>query len=94
MTPRRQSTHTLAYILTYMPAITTVRVRVETRDALNGLARARNMSMAEFLDYMVEREREAQLLAAMNDDFAALRTDAAIWREFKGETDAWDAVSN
>jgi predicted nucleic acid-binding protein len=76
-----------------MTATTSLRVRVETRDALNGLARAQNMSMADFLDFMVAREREAQLLAAMNQDFGALRADTAAWRQFKTETDAWDATS-
>ena len=77
----------------YMGSITTLRVRVETRDALNRLARAKNMSMADFLEYMLQREQESQLLAAMNDDFAALRDDAAAWQEFKAETERWDATS-
>ncbi len=33
------------------------------------------------------------MLASMNNDFLALRTDAVAWSEFKAETAVWDASS-
>jgi hypothetical protein len=73
---------------------TTLRVRTNTRDRLNRLARQENVSAAELLDRLVEREEQARLLRRMNDGFAMLRADAAAWREFRGETALWDAAAD
>ena len=76
-----------------MAATTTLRVRPQTRDALNRLAKDDNISAPELLERLVAREEEERLLRAMNSDFAALRADPTAWRDFKAETDAWDAAS-
>lgn len=77
----------------HMPASTSLRVRLRTRDALNRLAREDHVSAPELLDRLIAREEQERLLTAMNDDFLALRTDAAAWSSFKAETAAWDATS-
>ncbi len=51
------------------------------------------MSVPELLDRLIAREEQERLLASMNSDFLALRTDAAAWSDFKAETAAWDATS-
>jgi hypothetical protein len=76
-----------------MRASTSLRVRPHTRDALNRLAQQDRVSAPELLDRLIEREEQERLLAAMNDDFLALRTHPAEWRDFKAETAAWDASS-
>lgn len=76
-----------------MGATTTLRVRPDTRDRLTRLAREGQLSVADLLDRLVEREEQERLLKAMNDDFRRLRGDASAWEEFKAETAAWDATS-
>jgi hypothetical protein len=76
-----------------MSASTSLRVRHHTRDALNRLAQEDHVSVPELLDRLIAREEQERLLTSMNDDFLALRTDAAAWSSFKAETAAWDATS-
>lgn len=76
-----------------MSASTSLRVRLHTRDALNRLAQEDQVSVPELLDRLIAREEQERLLASMNDDFLALRTDAAAWSDFKAETATWDATS-
>lgn len=42
------------------------------------------------LDLSENWVEEAQLLLAMNQDFAKLRQDDSAWREFKDERETWD----
>lgn len=76
-----------------MSASTSLRVRLHTRDALNRLAREDHVSVPELLDRLIAREEQERMLASMNNDFLALRTDAVAWSEFKAETAVWDASS-
>ena len=76
-----------------MPATSTLRVRIDTRDRLNRLAREDGVSAPELLERLVHQEEDARLLRAMNDDFARLRGDASAWARFRTETDAWDGAA-
>ena len=76
-----------------MSTTSTLRVRIDTRDRLNRLAREDGVSAAELLERLVHEEEDARLLRAMNDDFARLREDAAAWDRFRSETDAWDEAA-
>jgi hypothetical protein len=64
-----------------------------TPGTLNRLAQEDHVSVPELLDRLIAREEQERLLTSMNDDFLALRTDAAAWSSFKAETAAWDATS-
>lgn len=87
------STYTKLSTLASMPSSTTLRVRTDTRDRLNALAREVGVSTTELLDRLVAREEAARLLTRMNEDFARLRGDEAAWADFQAETEAWDAAS-
>jgi hypothetical protein len=76
-----------------MAATTTLRVRPDTRDRLNRLAREDRVSAPELLERLVEREEQDRLLKTMNDDFQRLRGDEPAWQEFKAETTLWDTAS-
>lgn len=76
-----------------MPKSTTLRIRTETRDRLNQLARASRLSNPELLERLVAREERERQLEQMNRGFASLRSQGAAWAEFKDETDAWDAAA-
>jgi hypothetical protein len=73
-----------------MAPSTTLRVRPATRDRLNRLAQQDNVSAPDLLDALVEREEEARMLSAMNEQFRHLRSDERAWAEFKEDTSAWD----
>ena len=85
--------HTVSYTFRAMPASTTLRVRPDTRDRLNRLAREDGVSAPELLERLVEQEEAARALRSMNSDFERLRADTGAWREFEAETAAWDAAS-
>ncbi|MDX6649358.1 MAG: hypothetical protein QOI91_1777 [Solirubrobacteraceae bacterium] len=76
-----------------MAATTTLRVRPETRDRINRLAQQDRVAAPELIDRLVEKEEQARLLLAMNQDFERLRDDDAGWAAFKAETAAWDTTS-
>jgi hypothetical protein len=76
-----------------MAATTTLRVRPETRDRINRLAREDRVAAPELIDRLVEKEEQERQLLAMNQDFDRLRQDEAGWAAFKAETDAWDTTS-
>lgn len=69
-----------------------MRVRPQTRDRLNALARQDSLSMADFLERLVQREEENRLLDAMNASFQDLRRDPAAWAAHRAESEAWDAM--
>jgi predicted transcriptional regulator len=75
-------------------ATTTLRVRPDTRDRLNRLAREDDVSAPELIDQLVEKEEEDRRLAAMNADFERLRDDEHAWADFKTETAEWDTTSS
>lgn len=73
-----------------MAASTTISVPVETRDLLNELAQTEGISTSALVTRIAQRERDNQLLDAMNAGFAELRKDPAAWAEHQAETEAWD----
>lgn len=73
-------------------ASTTVRVSDRTREAIGRLSRKRGVSAAELLEELVARFEEDELLAAMNDAYAAVRSDPEQWRALKAERELWDAT--
>ncbi len=85
--------YTVSSTLPAMSGTSTLRVRIDTRDRLNRLAREDGVSAPELLERLVSREESARLLRAMNDDFARLRGDAEGWGHFRAETDAWDEAA-
>lgn len=73
-----------------MAATTTVRVRPETRAAIARLSELRGVAAAELLGELVARAEEDELLAAMNDDFRALRSDRSRWAQIEAERSSWE----
>ena len=71
---------------------TTIRVSVETRDALHELAHTAGVSMQQVLEQAIETYRRQRLLAEANVAYAALREDAAAWDDLARERSAWDAT--
>lgn len=52
------------------------------------------MAAGELIERLVEKEEHERLLRAMNEDFEALRGDAAGRAAFEAETAAWDTTSD
>lgn len=71
-------------------ATTTVRVNESTRDALTRLSRERGVSTAEFLDELVSRREQDELLEQMNDAYAHQRQDPDAWEAERSERGAWE----
>lgn len=90
----RLATHTISATIRSMAATTTLRVRPDTRDRLNRLAREHQLSAPELIERLVEREEEHRQLSAMNADFEQLRGDERAWAQFKVETAEWDTTSS
>ena len=76
-----------------MAESTTLRVRTDTRDRINRLAKEDRVAVPELVERLVAREEHERALRAMNDDFGRLRRDDARWAEFQAETVAWDAAA-
>ncbi|HEV8686201.1 MAG TPA: hypothetical protein VGQ84_02935 [Gaiellaceae bacterium] len=74
-------------------ASATVRIRPETHERLRQLAEQRDVPMQDVLDAAVERLWRESLLAALNEDYEALRADPGRWREELEERALWDAAS-
>jgi predicted DNA-binding ribbon-helix-helix protein len=77
-----------------MAVSTTISVPVETRDLLNELAKAEGLSTSALVARIAQRERDNQLLEAMNTGFAALRADSSAWDEHQAETEVWDDAAS
>lgn len=73
---------------------TTIRVSVQTRDALHQLAEASGTSMQKVLDHALEVYRRQQLLEQANAAYGAVREDDEAWAEVERERQAWDATLN
>jgi predicted transcriptional regulator len=76
-----------------MATSTTISVSAETRDLLNELAKAEGISTSALVTRIAQRERDNQLLDAVNAGVAALREDPAAWAEHQAEIKAWDAAA-
>jgi predicted transcriptional regulator len=74
-----------------MSETTTIRVRRETRDRVNRLAKARGVSAPDLIGQLVDRAEDDELLAAHAAAYDALRTNAPeLLREIESEDHAWD----
>ena len=75
------------------PATTTLRVRPDTRDRINRLAKEDSVTAPDVIDRLVDKEEQDRLLAAMNSDFDRIRGNEVAWADFKAETAEWDSTS-
>ncbi|MGH2961304.1 MAG: toxin-antitoxin system protein [Solirubrobacterales bacterium] len=75
-----------------MAETTTVRVHHGTREAIARLSKRRGTSAAEFLDELVTRAEEDELLDEMNAAYGRLRADPDAWEAERAERGAWDAT--
>jgi hypothetical protein len=73
---------------------TTIRIRPATRDRLARIGARRGLSTPDLLDELVSRAEEDELIAGLNEDFAALRRDRRGWSDHEDETAAWDRTSS
>ena len=69
---------------------TTIRVPTETRDTLSEMARQSGLSMQSVIERAVELYRRQQMLAAINDAYAAVRNDQVAWSALEAERSEWD----
>jgi len=69
---------------------TTVRIAVETHELLRGLATREHSSLQAVVARALEDYRRRRFLEEVNAGFAAIRDDAAAWRELKHERALWD----
>lgn len=76
-----------------MGSTTTLRVKTETRDRLNRLAKEERLPAGDFIDLLIAKEEQERALRAMNEDFRRLRQDPQAWEAFQAETAAWDTAS-
>ena len=71
---------------------TTIRVPTETRDTLSEMARQSGLSMQSVIERAVELYRRQQMLAAINDAYAAVRNDQVAWSALEAERSEWDVT--
>ena len=67
-----------------------VRVTKHTHRQLATLAKENGISMQAVLDLAVEAYRRQSFLAALNDDFTALKAQPQEWAEEQEERNLWD----
>ena len=73
-----------------MATTTTIRVATADREVAQELAKQTGRSQLEIVHEALDLYRRHQLLASMNQDFAALRRDPAAWEEEMVERQGWD----
>jgi len=71
---------------------TTIRVSVETREALHELAHSDGVSMQEIIDRALEVYKRQRILAETNAAYAVLRENKAAWNALEAERTAWDVT--
>lgn len=75
-----------------LAATTTVRVTIETREALAEMSAQRGMTTADLIEELVTLEQERRLLASMNAAFAELADDPEELASYRAEQRAWEAT--
>lgn len=70
----------------------TVRIHTHTHAKLKQLADEVGESMPDVLERAVDAYSRRRFLELLNQDFAALSSDPAAWREETAERGAWDAT--
>lgn len=73
-------------------ADTTVRVDRATSSAIAYLARETGVARKEIVALAVERLRRQRILESANAGFAAMKKDAAAWREELDERRSWEST--
>jgi hypothetical protein len=71
---------------------TTVRIKIETREALRQLAQESDEPMQEVLARAVEAYRRQRFLERTNEAFAALRADPIAWQTEVEERAIYDGA--
>ena len=71
---------------------TTIRVPTETRDTLSEMARQSGLSMQSVIERAVELYKRQQMLAAINDAYAAVSNDQVAWSALEAERSEWDVT--
>jgi len=72
---------------------TTVRIKLETKEALDQLANQTGQKAQDVLDSAIDAYRRRVFLDQANRAYARLRQDDARWAEEIAERKAWDATS-
>ena len=73
-------------------ASTTVRITLQTSEALRVLAASTGRSMQDVLAAAVEAYSRQLLLDRTNEGYAALRTNPERWSEELAERTAWETT--
>jgi len=76
-----------------MPS-TTVRIKRETKRALDQIANQTGQKTQDVLDNAIDAYRRRIFLDQANRAYATLRQDDARWTEEIAERKAWDATSD
>ena len=71
---------------------TTVRIKLETREALRRLAEEEAEPMQEVLAHAVEAYRRQRFLERANESYAELRADPVAWQAELDERALWDGT--
>jgi len=74
-------------------ATTTVRIKRETKQALDQLANQTGQKTQDVLDHAIDAYRRRVFLDQANRAYATLRQDDAQWAEEIAERKAWNATS-
>ena len=69
----------------------TTRISAAAHGILREMSRAEGKSIVALLDEAVETLRRQRFLEQVNAAYAALRGDAASWKEIEDERRLWDA---
>lgn len=67
-----------------------MRVTERTRETLTRLSRRQGVSTADYLEELVSRREQDELLEAMNEAYARQRDDSAAWGVERAERGAWE----
>jgi hypothetical protein len=76
-----------------MSSNATIRLRVESHQALKEIARVTGESLQSALDRAIEDLRRKTYLEGLNADYAALRQDPKAWEEFQKELGDFDSTN-
>ena len=72
---------------------TTVRIKRETKQVLDRLAKQTGQKTQDVLDHAIDAYRRRVFLDQANQAYATLRQDDAQWAEEIAERKAWNATS-
>lgn len=74
-----------------MAETTTIRIRRDTRDRINRLARARGMTAPDLLGVLVDRAEDDEIFNRHATAYASLRSEHPdLLREIEAEDRAWE----